>query len=249
MSEITFKIDYFSITIWGEHEEILSIFDQYLSKYVGDPVHIGHGHRGYQRWGKALSGVNLYSIPSNEDQHHGHIELKGAACDVIPMATLREMFLYLQERFETTGHLYRITRLDLAWDHVMVTPMEFLFSIQQDHLRSLTKRSSWKMDQSPVGDEDRISTTVYFGAPSSERRVRVYDKHGFTRVELQLRDERAHKITEAMFAYLPEQWGELGVAHLRDFVDVYASADKKTLAPWWLPCPPVVPPTRCPLRP
>ena len=104
----------------------MEIFDDFLADHVGDPVHVGHGHRGYEWWARALSGVNLYSIPAKGDQKHGHIELKGSACEVIPMDTLRKMVLYLNERYEKTGQRYKVTRLDLAWDGVNATPSECL---------------------------------------------------------------------------------------------------------------------------
>ncbi len=235
MTEITFKIDYLSITIWGTHEEILQIYDDFLSDFVGDPVHVGHGHRGYQWWGRALAGVNVYSIPVNGDQEHGHIELKGEACEVIPMDALRKMVIYLQERHQHTGQKFNVTRLDLAWDGVNASPLEFLEAVQNDYIRSLAKRDKWKLDQSPrkEGEEIQISTTVYFGSPSSERRLRVYDRRGFTRVELQTRDKRAHAIVESLFIALPEEWGKLGIAHLRDYVDVFEDESKETLADWW----------------
>lgn len=234
-NEITFKIDYLSITIWGTHDEILEIHDDFLSEFVGDPIHVGHGHRGYQWWGRALSGVNVYSIPVNENQDHGHIELKGEACEVIPMEALRKLIIYLQERHQNTGQKFNVTRLDLAWDGVNASPLEFLEAVQKDYIRSLAKRDKWKLDQSPLkeGEEVRVSTTVYFGAPSSARRLRVYDRRGFTRVELQTRDKRAHAIVESLFVELPEQWGNLAISHLRDYLDVYQDEDKETLAGWW----------------
>ncbi len=234
MNDITFKIDYFSVTIWGSHEEVLKIFQDFLGETVGDPVHMGHGHRGYKWWGKALSGVNVYSMPVNETQQHGHIELKGTGCEVVGMETIKQLAQYLAERFKETGKKYKVTRLDLAWDGVNATPQEFLEAVQNDYIRSLAKRDSWDLQSSPIreGDDIRITNTVYFGSRTSERRLRVYDMHGFTRVELQTRDERAQAIVEVLFNHMAEDWGNQAIGHLRDFVDVYQDESKTELAGW-----------------
>ena len=36
-----------------------------------------------------------------------------------------------------------------------------------------------------------------------------------------------------MFVHLTEKWGEMGIGHLRDYIDVFKDEEKDELAPWW----------------
>lgn len=58
------------------------------------------------------------------------------------------------------------------------------------------------------------------GSNYSQRMITVYNKRGFTRLELQARDERAHLIAfETLSHYNPDAWGKIVIPHLLDFIN------------------------------
>lgn len=93
---------------------------------------------------------------------------------------------------------YNITRLDIAYDdHTGILDIDRL-KLDVDEGYFSCKARWWKIEYGTSG------TTIYFGSPKSDIRVRIYDKaaeRGFSdrhwiRVELQLRDDRARKFLE-----------------------------------------------------
>ncbi|KAA3642795.1 MAG: hypothetical protein DWQ07_19920 [Chloroflexi bacterium] len=235
MTEITFKIDWLAITGWGLPSYALELWQEWLSDYLGDPVPMGFGGRGYKSIGKSLAGAKLYTQPANEGNHF-HIELPASACDAIPPEQMSRMMQYLAEQEEPENHRFRVTRLDLAWDGVNFTPQDFLEAVENDYIRTLAKRETTRVEQSPMTEKEDGSlgtTTIYLGSRTSTRSIRVYDKRGFTRVELEIRQERADQIARLLLVELPQKWSELGIAHLRDYIDVFENDEKENLAPWW----------------
>jgi len=50
--------------------------------------------------------------------------------------------------------------------------------------------------------------------------IRVYDKRGFTRLEIETKDKRAHMIAVDLFREdSDKKWFRIAVSHLRDFID------------------------------
>jgi DNA relaxase NicK len=104
-----------------------------------------------------------------------------------------------------------------------------------DNLVSLIKRDpsleneSIRIEESPckLRENGEIGTmTVYAGSKSSDRMVRVYNKRGDTRLEFQMRDERAHAVCLDVFAHAWDEWEYTVKTHLRQFID-FSKTD------WW----------------
>ena len=95
---------------------------------------------------------------------------------------------------------------------------------------SLAKREKIKINQSPfqLSDDGKRegTTTVYLGRNSSQRMVRVYDRRGPVRLELQLRDDRAHAVALDIFSKPYPDWEMTAKSHLRQYVD-FKNTD------WW----------------
>jgi DNA relaxase NicK len=89
------------------------------------------------------------------------------------------------------------------------------------------------LDQSPFAlreDGQVGTTTVYLGSNESGRMLRVYNKRGPTRIELQMRDDRAQLVAMDILLRHPSKWHEVGIGHLLQYVSFRDGA-----APgWWL---------------
>jgi DNA relaxase NicK len=128
------------------------------------------------------------------------------------------------------GIRFNVKRLDLAFDDVPFSPQEFLDALQSEDLNSVAKRETIRVDSSPRARAEDAShvgtTTVYIGANTSERMVRVYDKRGPVRLEFQLRDKQAHAVAVDIFRKPYPDWEMCAKGHLRQYLD-FENKD------WW----------------
>lgn len=222
------RIHWFSITIFQDPKKRELLWKDYFSA-LGVLVPVGHGGRGYREMDQALLGAKIYYDPVQLTQNgnsHYHVEIPGEACD----ALLPSVFPALLAELTGCGIRYNVKRLDLAFDDVPFSPQEFLEAIKSEDMVSLAKREKIKLNESPFQlSEDgkrEGTTTVYLGSNSSQRMVRVYDKRGPVRLELQLRDDRAYAVALDIFSRPYEDWEMTAKGHLRQYVD-FNNTD------WW----------------
>ena len=79
---------------------------------------------------------------------------------------------------------------------------------------TLAKRDQIRLDQSPFAlrEDGQIgTTTVYLGSNESGRMLRVYNRRGPTRIELQMRDDRAQLVAIDILLRHPSKWHEVGI--------------------------------------
>jgi hypothetical protein len=135
------------------------------------------------------------------------------------------------------------TRLDVAWDvpREVVTPAQvrdaFLVGdvVSRIHRAEVEGRpgeiAGWSEHRNGEGH------TVYLGSRSSGRMLRVYDRRGPTRVELEVKGDRAALLWGWLLEHAEADWSAAAMSHLRDFVDfrVQDSTEqcRRTLLPWW----------------
>src|SRR5208283_250271 len=109
------------------------------------------------------------------------------------------------------------------------TPQEVEKAIKAGKVKSLAKRKTLKAEQSPFDPKDNgeIGTyTVYFGSRQSERMIRVYDRRGFTRLELEMKGKRADLVAKQILQSSDvSEWYPIALSHLLDFVNFDM--------PWW----------------
>lgn len=232
---IEFRIDWLSVTVHASITYAESIWRDFFQEHLGDLQDTGHGGRGFKVLQFAELGAKMYTIPTGDGAYF-HIELPGKACACIPPDTFRALMQYLETKEKVEITKFKVKRLDFAFDHVPFTPEMFEQAIQENRVRSLTQRESLKVIDSPFRrreDESGIGCkTVYFGSPSSTRKVRVYNKRGPVRLELELRDIRADYVARVVLTH-EKDWLTAAIAHVRDFIDIYVDEERTALAGWW----------------
>lgn len=140
------------------------------------------------------------------------VNLPGEACEMLGtagvLALVRELGL-------------KLTRFDVAWDTDVLTPDTVRAAHTAGDCVSHTKYHKWMQD--PEG------STFYLGKRGSDsdvRLLRVYDRRGPTRVELELHGKRAQMLWAVLDGAELEDWSAGALAYLVDFVDFRArSAD------------------------
>lgn len=227
MKEINFGVHWLSFTVHASRDEAFMIYDILFKSTFGDLEELGHGGRGFKEIFHALLEFKIYVTPAHEtDDEYFHFDIPGQACELLEW----KYFQGLESLLSTTySNMYSYTRLDLAFDNCPFTPMQVEEAIRNSDVRSLAKRESLEVHNSPfaIRDNGEEGThTVNFGSRSSERMIRVYDKRGFTRLELELKDKRSDLVAREIFqAEDVSKWYEIMVKHLRDFIDFDSS--------WW----------------
>lgn len=220
-----FRIHWFSVTVFDNPDRLAWLWSEFFGQ-LGLLVSSNHGGRGYHLIHNALLGAKVYTNPvSNPDLHHYHIEITGQACDALSPHVF-PTFLSWLKGMELR---YSVKRVDFAFDDVGFSPSEFFTAVQSEALVSLAKRRTIRFYSSPyeIADDGREGTsTCSIGSNQSQRMVTVYDKRGATRLEFQLRDERAHAVTHDIFSNDYQDWERVAKAHLRQFID-FKGTD------WW----------------
>jgi DNA relaxase NicK len=221
-----FSIHWFAITIFQDFESVKGLWSNFFALNLGVLVDKGHGARGYKLISEALAGSKVYSdhVTAKEDKQHCHIEIPGSACEAIIPSVYPELVNYLVQN----NIRFNIKRADFAFDGVPFSPQDFYDGLMSDNLVSLIKRDpsldndSIRVAQSPcqLRENGEVGTmTVYAGSSSSQRMVRVYNKRGDTRLEFQLRDERAQAVCLDTFSHEWAEWEYIIKSHLRQFID------------------------------
>ncbi len=163
---------------------------EYLSLHTS-PWTSGHGARGYKHR-EYFSGISImHDKPGTEYQTW--LEMSGQGCRSFESEGSGD-YDSIFDLVRRSPDQFNLTRLDVAFDdHTGVLDIDKIFFdvCKQNYV----SRSRWWA--STLSSE---GTSCYIGAPSSDIRIRIYDKaaeRGYTdgrhwvRVELQLRDDRA----------------------------------------------------------
>ena len=227
MEDVTYQIHWVSFTVKADREDAFSLYTNLFEELFGKIQDLGNGGRGFKEIYHSLLELKIYLSPNNSCvEPYWHIEIPGQACEQISPDRFLALGEYLEGNFNDRC---KFTRLDFAFDHVGFEPEDIESAIRSEQVRSLAKRESLHIVSSPFQPRDNgvLGTyTVEFGSNQSERMITVYNRRGYTRLELQMRDERADLVAKQLFSVFDESdWFSVGISHLRDFIDFEL--------PWW----------------
>ena len=167
------------------------------------------GRMMYRRHHAFVAGLCVYFEPVAENMPPVLIDAPGSACELLGLDALRELFCNAE-----------LSRADVALDGAEFTPREAASWVRSGNVRCKSKRRKFYEDLDGGDGESLV-----LGSRSSERFLRIYDRRGFTRVELELKGEQARGFRSVLLSPLDEFAG-LALGVLRDFVDfVDASLD------------------------
>ena len=233
MKDIEVRIHWLSITVYTNIDKIKEFWVEHIKPYLGLLDEVGHGAAGFRHMMKGLAGSKLYHAPINNSsgKDYVHLVFPGQACDTLDTEAIRGIVYVLNKKYQTN-----VTRLDVAFDNVPFSPHDFYAAICAENFRSLAKRESVRFDSSPWQSQKSGNkmgcSTAYLGSRSSTRSLRVYDQRGYTRLEVEYHRERANEVTKEVFPHFIENWPDLMVGHLLDFVDLVEDGEGERLDFW-----------------
>ena len=235
------SIDWLAVTVWGVDADR-------VARLVSEAFHFGKqvgveawqpmgGARFYGRRHEYLGATLLSESQSKGAEDNVHAVLPGEVCGVGV-----DPLLQLLTRLRMWSSRCAVARLDLAVDGAPFTPADAYRAVLDGHTVAWVKRGrdgtvghAWHSS-----NRDGEGTTLYIGRRSSQRCMRIYDRRGPTRVELETKDAYA----DAVALGLVERRGDdlelarFVVGCLREFCDfgvqdgAHGSRDVDLL-PWW----------------
>lgn len=229
--EQTFRIHWLTLTVHEPYKVVKALWKQIFELHLGELVDSGHGAMGFKRVEIAELGARLSSQPAGlpndgreNDIDYCTISLPGQACDAIPSGVFRQ----LQACLSDNEYAHNYTRIDLAFDNCPFTPREFFDQVQANNVQSLLKRRtlSWYEQPNELNEVGEIGTSgCSFGSGMSQRMIRVYDKRGYTRLEMQTRADRADLVARSLFTQESGFWAKTAMGHVRDCLDLRTRID------------------------
>jgi hypothetical protein len=206
-----------------------------VAEVTGDSVEVmPRGARGYAARYRIGVVTVLAEGQGPEAEAMGcHLEVTGEGCEVLGLAKLAELYQRLE---------LRATRIDPVVDGAKFKPATMWRAWRLGNLSSAVKIPARAREDRQWRSGDWQSNaegdTVYLGSTQAHRRLRCYDRRGFTRVELQARHEAAAAIAaDLLGADLEVGWAARVLGHIRAFVEFRKGEDtnvsRRPLASWW----------------
>jgi hypothetical protein len=237
-SGVTCRIHWLSFTTCMPLDHLLGVLAVLLwhrPAHDGPKLFIvGKGLHHYDVTLHGPHAVRVYHSPGRADKH---VEIPGTPCEHAEPDDLLTFFALPS---------FKCKRLDLALDGVKGPEGQDLDPIwikrlcrdiyegKEKSIRTwanLTLPKSWGYNENGDGE------TVYLGSNASSRQVRIYNKRGFTRIELVITDAKAEAIGDNFENMTEDNLAEAVVGHIRDFLDFVEPTDgnvsRAKLQPWW----------------
>lgn len=243
LNDCVFSLDWVRLTIWLTHEQV-----QPMLSLLGVDVgleHTGHGGLGFQNVFQGLNGFQLYANPVNEAQVFVSLNLPSKCLQAIGLDRFTAGYTWLCEQ-GLNGVEWNCTRLDIAFDTQQFKVVDLvnawddgLIDCASETASEIKGKAKRKRDKDgqliDLDDEtlNRLGHTFYIGSRQSLAMLRVYNKldgisfgsDTFTRVELELKKERAMATLLDVMAGEP---GQMAVAAAR-----YINGFLRVATDWW----------------
>jgi len=205
----------------------------------------GHGGLGFQQVHTGQNGFQLYTNPVNESQVFVSLNLPAKALQAIGLDRFTAAYEWLCEQ-GLRGVKWNCTRLDLAFDTQAFTVQKFVDAWDGAHIKTAAHEGTEikgkpKRMRDKFGDLIRVPVevlksmghTFYIGSRQSLAMMRVYNKMDgisfgteyFTRVELELKKERAMASLLEIMAGAAADMSKLAARYINGFLQIDL--------PWW----------------
>jgi len=213
-------IDYLSLTLYGSLEDAHGLYSQFFEDILGS-LEEASGSRFYEMQFKAAGGFYLQAEARTKSlREHYRMIFPGEACGYIEF----DKFKLLKLEADKRGIEMRCTRLDIRIDNCPFTPLQIAEDIKQGKARTKADLSTIKIFEQPLEKNDKgdIGTQgLYLGSRTSDRYLRIYDQHGFTRFELECKEEYANAYFNSLII-LEDKFQDLIMGYSMDFIEIDA---------------------------
>lgn len=183
---------------------------------------VGRGLWTYKE--SAVEASTKARVLWSADRQDVAVNLPGEACELLGtagvLAVVRELGL-------------KLSRLDVAWDTDVLTPTMAREAHAGGNAVTFSRWHDWR--ENPEG------RTLYIGKRGSDndvRLVRIYDRRGPTRVELEVHGKRAQLLWSVLDGADLADWSAGALGYLVDFVDFRDRSEDSNVGrcsrlDWW----------------
>lgn len=241
---IQISIHWLEITFFSSpRKPVTEFMNVYLPWHMGDDYRWeddftlrGSTGRHYGAIYDGPDGVVLYAYPRTGN--HCSLQISGSAIEKLGQDSLFRLLeayqsYYSEERdCEDSKFHWQCTRIDIAFDNVPFTPAMCRDSWLAGNVRTRSHPDSYDWRSNAEGD------TFYMGKRISGRLIRVYNRRGPVRLELELKKKFSipfvRYLAENGFMVLRES--AIGVVRdMVDFIDIESDSNKSrtVLLDWW----------------
>ncbi len=222
--QITAKIDFLTFTTVKTLIDVKRVICSFSASHL---TPLRYGFNGYREQLVGVAGIKVGYTPGRDDIC---VSIPGEACTLIGDERLFSLVKSLNGR---------LSRLDYAFDTTLFTVAMVDKAWRAGNINSRVNpsRGTYKFFQTVENGVE--SSTVYIGSRKSETCLRVYDRRGPTRLELELKGKRASsfwvKLSSEGLLHLPV----LALGVVRSHIDFVNRVDKSKnvtrspLLPWW----------------
>ena len=191
--------------------------------------------------------VRLYHDPGQSTRNDAHISFTGRGCEYLEEKGVSIPDLLCKLSLLQDQKVLRATRIDIAHDGITWSDGSQVFASEVHHMilkddyksiRCLASRSNISLAGYRGLKQDQEGT-LYFGARDSGRRLCMYNKRGFLRMELRYNHDNAYTF---LFNWSREKqecgtsWEAYTTGSLRgfiDFVEPTTNPSRAKLQTWW----------------
>lgn len=230
---VLFHLDYLRLTVFVDAAEAKRLVESGLYDNAHFEYRAWENKGQGKRWEAIYTNVGPVAVlvPKYEKAGYCQIELKGEACNLFLSHQLQGFMRYIQD----CGHRWHASRIDLAFDYVAFTPTDVWLAINKRDFNSRCLKfedRDWR--QNDLGD------TAYLGTryQKKERKLRVYDKRGYTRFEAEFSDKWARTAARHFMQADVKDWPTEAMGLVRGMIDfINRSANERVercpQLDWW----------------
>ncbi len=213
-------------------QDAWAVLDAISGLRMGAPI-VQHlkGAKGGYHYSASCGGV---LVAWGEIRSDVMVSIRGEVCEELGISGLVAL--------SALTDLEPTIRLDVAWDAEALIPEMFAEAFEAGDVVTRIQRPvnpETGRVRGLVRHSDHEGDTVDLGSRSSERFLRLYDRRGSCRVELELKKRRSVALWRRLVALHDEAaWGMEALAELRAFIDFRERSegvhvDRCELLPWW----------------
>lgn len=212
VTEIKSHPDYLTLTFWASAEDCISVISEIVSWQFGLDPQWGKEEKAGFVFHQGQAGVEVLECPDRW-KDFVQVRLKGEPLSLWGSHRIKALLVALAG----SGRRWRASRVDWAWDHVAMSPRWFC---EQCRRGSILSRS---LDIADVEWRDNHEGgTCYVGLrrAGKQRMLRLYDRRGFNRLEMEAVGNWAESMANEMVRRAVPDWNEMALGVLRGALDL-----------------------------
>ena len=216
--KLNIGIDYLSLTLYTFLDNAIELYKRFFEEDLGCLAKAS-GSRFYKDQYTAVGGFYLQGNHRAANKRvHARFIFPGEACRYIDF----DKFKLLKLEADKKGIEMRCTRLDIRIDNCPFKPLQIAEDIKQGKARTKADISTLKIFEQPLEKNEKgdIGTQgLYLGSRTSNRYLRIYDQHGFTRFELECKEDYADAYFNSLI-YYEDKFEDLIMGYCMDFIEM-----------------------------